>query len=695
MKRIGTVAVMTQGHLLIGKRSDTSRWCMPGGHIEDGESPVEGARRELEEETGIVVSVDDLKLISAKVVTGYSGKLLQIYSYLLDGAGKEVTRTEGVDPGEAHDWAWVNVTNGLPPDIHAAWNNYSDPTLEALGLRVPVGHISSDIADDGTNTMLEKTWPKHYKRVKGQHSDEGAASKKQLGFMRAAAAGKVPGVSSSVGKDYVRESKGDAPESGKGRQSEKHKKSDTSDSMYAKVHGHQGHHMVVDVKDTGKPAGTPGGGNMYHLKHSETGKTFTAHQSEVHDIRFGDELEKAEKPYKGFKEGKNHREGGLSVAEAKRQGIRAGVETKREAESKGGWGKLSDKTQSRRKSFCARMCGMKSRNTSAETARDPKSKINASLRVWGCRCNKTESSSLGFDWVLDFVVDEELMAKSDLTNADLVDFFETFEETLVEKNAESALDHLYDAADAFFDWNMSPEEQAVYELSDLAKSGDQEAVEQLKELSKMLVDDLSSSGDIASMAKAAVLKSNYGPKGWGMYSQADNAGRKARNTGEAYQDAGKIVNAKQYTPSARGTMSEQAGRIAAEDSKRNKKQPVKVASPAEVAAMNAKMREGAAKSEDNSGGVTGKHNGESVRLKHGYKCYTSGPNRGKYVHRVEAEKKLGRKLKSSEHVDHKSGNRQSSDTKVMSASAHAAKTNKTRAGKGFSGSKRYAHTRDS
>ena len=91
------------------------------------------------------------------------------------------------------------------------------------------------------------------------------------------------------------------------------------------------------------------------------------------------------KPYKGFVKGKNHPEGGLSRKEAHRQGIHAGIETKDEAKRKGGFGKLSDKTQARRKSFCARMKGMKKHNTSAKTASDPKSKINASLRVWGCR----------------------------------------------------------------------------------------------------------------------------------------------------------------------------------------------------------------------------------------------------------------------------------------------------------------------
>lgn len=90
------------------------------------------------------------------------------------------------------------------------------------------------------------------------------------------------------------------------------------------------------------------------------------------------------KPYKGYNPKKNHPEGGLKVKEARKHGIRAGIETKREAERKGGVSKMSKKTQARRRSFCARMKGMKRKNTSAKTARDPKSKINASLRVWKC-----------------------------------------------------------------------------------------------------------------------------------------------------------------------------------------------------------------------------------------------------------------------------------------------------------------------
>ena len=42
------------------------------------------------------------------------------------------------------------------------------------------------------------------------------------------------------------------------------------------------------------------------------------------------------------------------------------------------------KTNPRRKSFCARMTGMKKRLTSAKTARDPNSRINKALRKWDC-----------------------------------------------------------------------------------------------------------------------------------------------------------------------------------------------------------------------------------------------------------------------------------------------------------------------
>jgi hypothetical protein len=46
--------------------------------------------------------------------------------------------------------------------------------------------------------------------------------------------------------------------------------------------------------------------------------------------------------------------------------------------------KKGSKAAKRRKSFCSRMKGMKSKLTSSKTANDPNSRINKSLRKWNC-----------------------------------------------------------------------------------------------------------------------------------------------------------------------------------------------------------------------------------------------------------------------------------------------------------------------
>lgn len=46
--------------------------------------------------------------------------------------------------------------------------------------------------------------------------------------------------------------------------------------------------------------------------------------------------------------------------------------------------KKGSKSAKRRKSFCARMGGMKKRLTSSKTASDPNSRINKALRKWNC-----------------------------------------------------------------------------------------------------------------------------------------------------------------------------------------------------------------------------------------------------------------------------------------------------------------------
>ena len=80
------------------------------------------------------------------------------------------------------------------------------------------------------------------------------------------------------------------------------------------------------------------------------------------------------------KEGKNP-EGGLNEAgrrSAKAQGMNLKPPVKRAEAAR------SPKSAARRRSFCARMKGMKRKLTSAKTANDPNSRINKSLRAWDC-----------------------------------------------------------------------------------------------------------------------------------------------------------------------------------------------------------------------------------------------------------------------------------------------------------------------
>ena len=46
--------------------------------------------------------------------------------------------------------------------------------------------------------------------------------------------------------------------------------------------------------------------------------------------------------------------------------------------------KPGSKAAKRRKSFCARMGGMKKKMTSSKTAKNPNSRINKALRKWNC-----------------------------------------------------------------------------------------------------------------------------------------------------------------------------------------------------------------------------------------------------------------------------------------------------------------------
>lgn len=56
--RVGCSAVIfdeAREKVLLTRRADNGRWCLPGGHMESGESAAEACEREVWEETGLTV----------------------------------------------------------------------------------------------------------------------------------------------------------------------------------------------------------------------------------------------------------------------------------------------------------------------------------------------------------------------------------------------------------------------------------------------------------------------------------------------------------------------------------------------------------------------------------------------------------------------------------------------------------------
>jgi 8-oxo-dGTP pyrophosphatase MutT (NUDIX family) len=96
-----------QGRVLMGKRNDSGKWTSPGGHIETGEEPIEGALRELREETGLVPS--SIRLVTAHFVKE-PALLLYLYEVRCDKYGCDPSK----DPDEeVSSWEFVHLKDVL------------------------------------------------------------------------------------------------------------------------------------------------------------------------------------------------------------------------------------------------------------------------------------------------------------------------------------------------------------------------------------------------------------------------------------------------------------------------------------------------------------------------------------------------------------------------------------------------------
>ena len=60
MRLAVNIAIMREERLLLTQREDFEAWCLPGGHVDFGESLAQAAKREAEEEVGLTVELQGL-----------------------------------------------------------------------------------------------------------------------------------------------------------------------------------------------------------------------------------------------------------------------------------------------------------------------------------------------------------------------------------------------------------------------------------------------------------------------------------------------------------------------------------------------------------------------------------------------------------------------------------------------------------
>jgi ADP-ribose pyrophosphatase YjhB (NUDIX family) len=112
---IGAVALVrdteTPGRLLLLRQPPGVGWSLPAGLLNRGETPVEGCARELEEESGIAVSVDDLSPATPNAVVHTRGQWVDMVFEASVPASAATLRVDGAEVLEA---AWHRL-DSLPP----------------------------------------------------------------------------------------------------------------------------------------------------------------------------------------------------------------------------------------------------------------------------------------------------------------------------------------------------------------------------------------------------------------------------------------------------------------------------------------------------------------------------------------------------------------------------------------------------
>lgn len=119
------------GRLLTVRKRGTDKFMHPGGKPEPGESAVQAAARELQEEVGIVVDPRELELMGVWLARAANEAATEIQATVFRAPGV----WEAHPSAEIAEIRWLDLSAELPDDLAPLLTDHILPELEASRLR--------------------------------------------------------------------------------------------------------------------------------------------------------------------------------------------------------------------------------------------------------------------------------------------------------------------------------------------------------------------------------------------------------------------------------------------------------------------------------------------------------------------------------------------------------------------------------
>jgi 8-oxo-dGTP pyrophosphatase MutT (NUDIX family) len=119
------------GRLLTVRKRGTDKFMHPGGKPEPGETAVQAAARELEEEVGIVVDPRELELMGVWLADAANEEATEIEATVFRAPGTWIAHPSA----EIAEIRWLDLAAELPADLAPLLTDHILPALAATDAR--------------------------------------------------------------------------------------------------------------------------------------------------------------------------------------------------------------------------------------------------------------------------------------------------------------------------------------------------------------------------------------------------------------------------------------------------------------------------------------------------------------------------------------------------------------------------------